>query len=131
MLHDCRGTGRRHQRQQPGRARHHLYRSPARRGSPSRSRGMISMTDIFKKHVLVVDDEANMRHMLANLLGKEGYTVDTAADGEEALAKVEAVQYQFVLCDLKMPKMDGMAFLEKAKSIIFDTTIIMMSAYGT
>ncbi len=89
------------------------------------------MTDIFKKHVLVVDDEANMRHMLANLLGKEGYTVDTAADGEEALAKVEAVQYQFVLCDLKMPKMDGMAFLEKAKSIIFDTTIIMMSAYGT
>jgi len=83
------------------------------------------------KRLLIVDDEANMRHMLSLLLGKSGYTVDTAANGREALETVRRTAFDVILCDLKMPEMDGMAFLEAAGDLIADTTVIMMSAFGT
>lgn len=81
--------------------------------------------------ILVVDDEENMRHMLSSLLEAEGYTVETAGNGEEALGKTRDRFYDFVLCDVRMPKMDGMAFLESAGDCLQDTTVIVMSAYGT
>jgi two-component system response regulator AtoC len=71
-----------------------------------------------------------MRHMLQALLSKQGYTVDVAADGAEGLERLERSVYDFVLCDLRMPGMDGMAFLEQAQKL-HAVTIIMMSAYGT
>ena len=84
-----------------------------------------------ENHVLVVDDEANMRHMLSAMLAKAGYTVETAADGTEAVACLEHTAYQFILCDIRMPNMDGLTFLGQVRETAPDTTVIMMSAYGT
>jgi len=83
------------------------------------------------KRLLIVDDEANMRHMLSLLLGRSGYKVETAANGREALEAVRRTPFDVILCDLKMPEMDGMAFLEAAGELIGETTVIMMSAFGT
>jgi two-component system, NtrC family, response regulator AtoC len=82
------------------------------------------------KRVLVIDDEKNMRHMLQIMLGKAGYEAETAGNGLEGLEKIGRGEFDFVLCDLKMPKMDGMAFLKQAKEKFSEKTIIMMSAYG-
>ena len=84
-----------------------------------------------KKRILIIEDEANMRHMLEVLLGKYGYEVKTAADGKEGMGAIEREQFHFILCDIKMPRMDGMAFLKSAKKKLIDATVIMMSAYGT
>lgn len=81
--------------------------------------------------VLIVDDEENMRHMLASMLQREGYTVETAEDGEQALAVLRNRPFNFVLCDIKMPRMDGMAFLRAARGEFGEVSVIMMSAYGT
>ena len=81
--------------------------------------------------ILVVDDEDNMRHMLQTLLSESGYAVDTAPDGEKALERVAQAHYPFVFCDIRMPNMDGMAFLQAAQSYLENTNVIMMSAYGS
>ncbi|MBU1399298.1 MAG: response regulator, partial [Proteobacteria bacterium] len=84
-----------------------------------------------KKRLLVIDDEENMRHMLTAMLKKSGYVVDTAADGLEGLSMIDKERYDFILCDIKMPKMNGMDFLKRTRDKIGSTTVIMMSAYGT
>jgi len=81
--------------------------------------------------LLVIDDEENMRHVLSVLAGSAGYQVNTAADGREALDILAREPYDFILCDVKMPRMDGMAFLKAAEPYRAETTVIMMSAYGT
>ncbi len=81
--------------------------------------------------VLIIDDEENMRHMLSKMLGKEGYQVEVAGDGEEGIAKLTSHKFNYILCDIKMPKMDGLAFLKASHNLAEDATIIMMSAYGT
>ncbi len=83
-----------------------------------------------RNKLLIVDDEENMRHMLTAMLKNFGYDVDTAPDGELALNMVTKSFYDFILCDLKMPRMDGMAFLDAVKDKLGETTVIMMSAYG-
>jgi len=83
------------------------------------------------KRLLVIDDEANMRHMLSTVLKKANYLVDTASDGSEGLQMIEGGQYDFVLCDIKMPKMTGMEFLKASREGIGTSTVIMMSAYGS
>ncbi|MBW2443450.1 MAG: sigma-54-dependent Fis family transcriptional regulator [Deltaproteobacteria bacterium] len=83
------------------------------------------------KRLLVIDDEANMRHMLATVLKKTGYVVETASDGSEGLEMIAGTPYDFVLCDIKMPKMDGMEFLKLSREKIGTSTVIMMSAYGS
>ncbi len=83
------------------------------------------------KQILIIDDEENMQHMLSSMLKRSGYRVDTASNGLEGLKKSEGVFYDFILCDVKMPKMDGMAFLKAMQNKIDNTSIIMMSAYGT
>jgi len=83
------------------------------------------------KRVLIVDDEENMRHMLQVMLNKAGYTAETAADGLKGLDFMEKENFHFILCDLKMPNMDGMNFLKKAREKHPEQTFIMMSAYGT
>lgn len=78
-----------------------------------------------------MDDEANMRHMMAALLGKSGYQIETAENGRSAFRKVQEKVYDFILCDLKMPEMDGLEFLETAGDYLQNTTVVMMSAFGT
>jgi two-component system response regulator AtoC len=83
------------------------------------------------KRILVVDDEENMRHMLSLLLEREGYSVQTADHGGVALERLKEGTFDLILCDLRMPVMDGMAFLDACQSRSVDATVIMMSAYGT
>ncbi len=84
-----------------------------------------------KKKILVVDDEANLRHMLQVVLGRQGYEVDSASDGEEALRMSVACSYDFILCDIRMPTVDGPEFLRRSLASGIGSTIVMMSAYGT
>ena len=81
--------------------------------------------------ILVVDDEENLRHMLHVLLSRQGYLVELATNGEEALQMSLSNEYDFILSDIKMPVMDGAEFLAKALEEGIESTIIMMSAYGT
>ena len=83
------------------------------------------------KSVLIVDDEVNMVHMLQVMLRKAGFVAETAANGLEALERMEKAHYDYILCDLKMPAMDGMNFLKTAREKYPEKTYIMMSAYGT
>lgn len=80
--------------------------------------------------ILIIDDEKAIRKTLSEILSFEGYKIDEAADGEEGLKKFSANNYALVLCDIKMPKLDGIEFLEKAKLINPDTPIIMISGHG-
>ena len=86
---------------------------------------------IPQKRLLVIDDEENMRHMLSKVLGKTGYNVETASNGHEGLKMIQNTDFEFILCDIKMPNMSGMDFLKSAREKIRTTTVIMMSAYGT
>jgi len=83
-----------------------------------------------RKKVLIVDDESGMRHMLSVLLEREGYDIETAENGQEGLNKIKSEDYDLVLCDIRMPEMDGLSFLERAKSVSRNVPVIMMSAFG-
>lgn len=83
------------------------------------------------KTILIIDDEENMRHMLQTLLTRHGYGVSTAEDGLQGLDLANERQFDFIFCDLKMPRMDGMAFLKSGRDRLLSSTVIMMSAYGT
>jgi two-component system response regulator AtoC len=91
----------------------------------------MSRNQTDKTRILVVDDEENLRHMLQVLLQKQGYLVDLAANGAEALPLARASGYDFILSDIKMPVMDGAEFLKKVVAERTGSTVIMMSAYGT
>lgn len=86
---------------------------------------------MIPKRILIVDDEENFRHMLSVILIKEGYEVETASNGEEALKKVIASPFDQVLCDIRMPRMDGLEFLREMRKTGAEVITIMMSAYGT
>jgi two-component system response regulator AtoC len=81
--------------------------------------------------VLVVDDEAGLRHTLQMILGDEGYSVLTAGDGEEGLRVALAERPDVVLCDVRMPRLDGLGFVQRYLASGGEALIVMMSAYGT
>lgn len=83
------------------------------------------------QHILVIDDEENLRHMLSVMLARQGYRVDPAADGAAGLNCLMDTAYDFILCDIRMPEMDGKTFLVRALEERVTAPIIMMSAYGT
>jgi len=80
--------------------------------------------------ILIIDDEKSIRKTLTEILSYEGYKIDEAADGEEGLKKFKEKTYDLVICDIKMPKLDGIEFLEKAKQISADVPIIIISGHG-
>jgi two-component system nitrogen regulation response regulator NtrX len=80
--------------------------------------------------ILIIDDEKAIRKTLTEILGYEGYKIDEASDGEEGLNKFRVKNYDLVLCDIKMPKLDGIEFLEKAKEINPEVPIIIISGHG-
>ena len=81
--------------------------------------------------ILIIDDERAIRKTLNEILGFEGYKIEEAADGEEGLKKFQVATYDVVLCDIKMPKVDGLEFLTKATAVNPDVPIIMISGHGT
>jgi two-component system response regulator AtoC len=87
--------------------------------------------DNEKQNILVIDDEANMCHMLTAVLRKAGYDVDSASDGQAGLMQLQRCAYDYILCDVKMPVLGGMGFLKAAGNLIGSSTVIMMSAYGS
>jgi len=82
-------------------------------------------------NILIVDDEKAIRKTLSEILSFEGYRIDEAGDGEEGFRKFRDKEYDVILCDIKMPKMDGIEFLDKAKELNPDIPIIMISGHGT
>jgi two-component system response regulator AtoC len=83
------------------------------------------------KTLLIIDDEENMRHMLRSLLKNKGYSISEAQNGQQALESVKKTKYDFILCDVRMPQIDGIQFLKIAKEQLQQSTVIMMSAYGS
>jgi two-component system, NtrC family, nitrogen regulation response regulator NtrX len=80
--------------------------------------------------ILVIDDERSIRNTLKEVLEYENHQVDMAEDGIIGLEMIQKKQYDIVLCDIKMPNMDGMEVLEKIFGIAPDATVIMISGHG-
>jgi ATP-dependent Lon protease len=90
-----------------------------------------TLCSVQTSQILVVDDEEIARTNLEYILRKEGHQVATAANGLEALEKVKAHEFDVVLTDLKMEKMDGIQLLESVKQIAPHTEIVMVTGYAT
>jgi nitrogen regulation protein NR(I) len=84
-----------------------------------------------KKQVLIVDDEPNLRKILAAQLSRDGYEVMLAEDGEQGLSMLREHHIDLVVTDLKMPKVDGMTLLREALRESPDLPIVMITAHGT
>ncbi len=82
-------------------------------------------------NILIIDDEKAIRKTLGEILSYEGYKIDEAGDGEEGLKKFKEKSYDVVLCDIKMPKLDGIEFLDKCREANPDIPVIMISGHGT
>ena len=83
-----------------------------------------------ERRVLVIDDEAGLRHTLLLILRDEGYRVTVADDGESGLRTALAEQPDLILCDIRMPRMGGLDFLQRYQEGGGTGLVIMMSAYG-
>lgn len=81
--------------------------------------------------ILVIDDERPIRRTLSEILEFEKFKVDQAEDGEQGLKMAQENEYDVILCDIKMPKMDGIEVLEKIKDLEYDPAIVMISGHGT
>jgi DNA-binding NtrC family response regulator len=82
-------------------------------------------------NILIIDDERAIRKTLSEILGYEGFKVEEAADGEEGWKLFNEKNYDVVLCDIKMPKIDGLEFLTRAAEKSPDVPVIMISGHGT
>lgn len=82
------------------------------------------------KRILVVDDEENTRLGLSKLLSQEGFVVDLAANGTEALDLLRRQRFNLVISDISMPDMNGIAFLREISRRFPSTNVIMITAYG-
>ncbi len=80
--------------------------------------------------ILVVDDEQMLRDLLAKILGKEGYEVEIAIDGQDALDKLRDQRFDLLISDIKMPRLNGFELLKMARESYPQMGIIMMTAYG-
>jgi len=80
--------------------------------------------------ILVIDDEKSIRSSLRDILEYEKYSVEEAEDGVEALKMIKGGNYDAVLCDIKMPKMDGIEVLDKIISEGYDFPVVMISGHG-
>jgi two-component system, NtrC family, nitrogen regulation response regulator NtrX len=80
--------------------------------------------------ILIIDDEKSIRKTLREILEYEKYQVDEAADGVEGLNLIQKEKYDIILCDIKMPKMDGIEVLEKIMKLSIDTPVVMVSGHG-
>ncbi len=84
-----------------------------------------------KARILIAEDEKTQRELLEGFLRKEGFSVEAAANGREALQKLEANFFDLALIDYKMPELDGLQTLREIRKLYPDFPVIMMTAYGT
>ena len=91
---------------------------------------IISITMAKQKRILIAEDEKPMARALTLKLEHEGYEVETTYDGEEAISKLAESQFDLILCDLVMPKVDGFAVLEEVKNKKIKTPIVILSNLG-
>ena len=82
-------------------------------------------------HILVVDDERNIRNNLGMVLEAEGYKVDTVSNGDDALIRVKEGRYDIAFADIQMPKMDGLELLRHLRGLRPKMPVVMLTAYGT
>ena len=80
--------------------------------------------------ILVIDDERSIRNTVKDILGFEGYTVEVAENGSRGLELVKVSDFDIILCDIKMPEMDGIEVLEKILELKPETTVVMISGHG-
>ena len=81
--------------------------------------------------ILLADDEGSIRESLAEVLRQEGYQVDTAADGTEALAAIDKGDYGVIVTDLRMPGADGLAVLRHVREVAPQTLVLLVTAYAS
>ena len=81
--------------------------------------------------VLIIDDEENIRHMLSIVLAKEGFQCTAAPQAHEGLELLRKQSFDIVLCDVNMPKMTGLDLLDRLQKEGIDSTVIMITAYGS
>jgi DNA-binding NtrC family response regulator len=84
-----------------------------------------------KARILLAEDEKTQRDLLEGFLKKEGFSVDAAGNGKEALLRLEENLFDIVLVDYKMPEMDGLQTLKEIRKRYVDLPVVMMTAYGT
>jgi len=86
----------------------------------------------MKSKILIIEDEAAIRRVLKNILSEENknYIVEEAEDGAEGIKKIKSTDYNLVLCDIKMPKKDGIEVLKETMKIKPDTNVVMISGHG-
>ena len=82
------------------------------------------------KKILVADDEQSIRMSLKDILTDEGYEITEAKNGLEALTKIRNTEYDVVLCDVKMPRMDGISVLKEVSKLKTNAQIILITAHG-
>jgi DNA-binding NtrC family response regulator len=83
-----------------------------------------------RENILVVDDEPDMRDALTAALRREGLCISTAANGVEALEKVQAQTFDLIITDVRMPRMGGLALLQELKRTVAAIPVVMMTGYG-
>lgn len=82
-------------------------------------------------HILIVDDEPKIRHILRLMLNLKGYNVEEATDGETALVKVREQAYDLVIADIKMPRMGGLTLLDRIQEMEIPCPVVIITAYAT
>src|SRR5690606_18123262 len=92
---------------------------------------MMNKKGLDSPTILVVDDEKAIRKALHEILSFEGYTVVEAADGAQAMQYLKEKTQDCILCDIKMPRMDGMEVLEQVQENYPDIPFILISGHGT
>ena len=81
--------------------------------------------------ILIIDDEKSIRNVLKDILQHEGYQVEEAPDGEQGIKLFSSKSFDLVLCDIKMPKIDGMDVLQQIMELNPEVPVIMISGHGT
>jgi two-component system nitrogen regulation response regulator NtrX len=80
--------------------------------------------------ILIIEDDSKIRAILKEILQEKDHDTEEAADGQEGLKKLEAGSFDLCICDIKMPKMDGLEVLQKAKEAGIGTNFVIISAHG-
>jgi DNA-binding NtrC family response regulator len=82
-------------------------------------------------HILIVDDEDKIRHLLSMMLERKGFKTDQAANGREALEKLKSASYDMVFSDIRMPEVDGRELIKRMKEANIVTPVVFITAFAT